>query len=174
MGKISASLGFADAPFATALAGRSMPDVKLGRSVNGNLETIATSDLFVSTRDVVLGVPGAFTPSCTNVHLPEYVSNAVRLRQAGYQNLYCIVPNNAWITAKWAREVDPRGQITFLADGNLDFVRALGLITRADAAFLGETSQRYLMTVDGRTIERVKIEQELRQVSCTRTDTLLI
>lgn len=174
MGAISAKLGFGETPFVAALAGRRIPDVNLARLAGGKPTPVRTSDIFVNTRDVVLGVPGAFTPSCTRIHLPEYISNVLLLRQAGYQNLYCIVPNNAWITARWAQEVDPAGHITFLSDGNLAFVRALGLSTHAEHAFLGETSKRYLMTIDGPTIERVKVEEELGAVSCTRTDTLLI
>lgn len=174
MQTVSAKLGLANLPFEAALSGVGMPAVFLGRLLRGVPERICATDLIRGARDVVLGVPGAFTPICTTIHLPAFVSNIKALKAAGYGSFYCITPNDPWTTARWAAEVDPTGEVTFLADGNLAFVSALGLTTDASAHFLGTTSKRYLMTLHSGTIDKAKVEADIMDVKHTNIETLLI
>lgn len=171
---VSARLGFANAMFYDRARGAALPRCDFGELVGDTIEHIRSEDIFTGMRAIVLGVPGAFTPVCTTRHLPEYIANADALRALGYDRLVCVVPNDPWTVHRWAGELDPGGCIRFLSDGNLAFVRALGLSTHVEAVFLGECSKRYLMTVADGVIERLKVEREVTDLSCTLTSTLLV
>lgn len=171
---VSTRLGFANATFDDRAHGAALPRCDFGEIVADSIVRVRSEDIFAGARAVVLGVPGAFTPVCTTRHLPEFIANADALRALGYNRLVCITPNDPWTVRRWAEDVDPSGCIRFLSDGNLAFVRALGLATWAEEAFLGECSKRYLMTVSDGAIERLKVEREVSDLSCTLTSTLLI
>lgn len=165
---------FGRTTFDEARVGNRVPPVSLCELAHEELHLVRADTLFRGVRAVVLGVPGAFTPVCTQRHIPEFVRNADAMRAAGYSLLVCIAPNSPWAVDHWARELDPENKIRFLADGNLDFVRAFNLMTRAEDLFLGDCSKRYLMTLDNAIVERIKVEARVTDITCTSTDTLLV
>lgn len=160
--------------FQPARVGRRVPDVALGELRDGEIATVRTEALFLGVRAVVVGVPGAFTPVCTKHHLPDFIASAPKLRAAGFSLIACIAPNDPWTLARWAQDVDPGGVIRFLSDGNLAFTRALGLSARGDGLFLGERSQRYVMTLNGAVIEKLRVEDDIVNLFCTGADTVML
>lgn len=157
---ISDRLHFRDAVFDESRVGQQVPAVALGELLQGMPAKVDARSVLGEGRAIVLGVAGAYTPNCTQRNVPEFVRSAEALRAAGYQTLVCIAPDSPWIVDRWAADVDPRRTVRFLSDGNLDFVRALKLLARARDRFLGECSQRYLMSVSGGVIDRIKIDSE--------------
>lgn len=132
------------------LNGSRVPAVPLARLENGTLQTMPADRLFAYGRAVVMGIPGAFTPVCTQRHIPEFAQSAEKLTAAGYSHLICIAPNDPFVLDAWARQVDPSSRIDFYSDGNLEFTRALGLLEQVSHLYLGWRSSRYLMvTSDG-------------------------
>jgi peroxiredoxin len=122
-----------------------VPDVPLGFLADGELHQISARELFASGRSIVMGIPGAFTPVCTQRHIPDFVSHADRFTQAGITRLVCIAPNDPFVLAEWAKIVDPDNRLRFFSDGNLEFVRALGVNCDIATLFCGERGERYLM-----------------------------
>lgn len=106
-----------------------VPDALIAELVNGQVTPIKASDLLGQGRALVIGVPGAFTPACTERHLPGLVNNAERLRRSGYDKLVCIVASDPFATDAWSRQVDPERKVRFISDGNLNLARTLGLIS---------------------------------------------
>jgi len=151
-----------------------MPSLTLCDLIDDDLVSVETTELFRGARTLLLGVPGAFTPVCTQHHLPEFIANADNLRAAGFSQLLCVAPNAPWTVQRWAKEIDPEGKIRFLSDGNLSFVRKFGLTTRVDDLFLGECSKRYLMTVNDGVIERLRVERLVTDITCTSTNSALL
>ncbi len=160
--------------FQPARAGRRVPDAPLGELYGDEIATVRTETLFLGVRAVVIGVPGAFTPMCTKQHLPDFIANAPKLRAAGFGLIACIAPNDPWTLARWAQDLDPGGAVRFLSDGNLAFTRALGLSARGDSLFLGERSQRYVMTLNGAVIEKLRVEDNILDLSCTGSDSVML
>lgn len=161
-------------PQSHRLVGTGMPVVRLGEMVNDQLRAVRASDIFGRGASVVVGMPGAFTPLCTEKHLPNLISNADRLRASGFTEIACVATSDPYSIDAWARAIDPARKVRFLSDGNLNLVRALGLTTHATRLFLGECSERYLLTVRDGVIASVRVEDEITNFSCTRTDDLVL
>lgn len=160
--------------FRPARVGRRVPNVALGELQGDEISTVHTENLFLGLRAVVIGVPGAFTPVCTKHHLPSFIESAPKLKASGFGLIACIAPNDPFTVAHWARELDPEGRVRLLSDGNLSFTRALGLSARADSLFLGERSQRYVMTLNGAVIEKLRIETDILNLFCTTADSVML
>lgn len=158
---------------AQKLAGQPVPRVHLGQYVDGHLIARPASELLGRGRAFVAGAPGAYTPICSQKHIPNLVENADTLRAAGIDALYCIVTSDPFSVAAWARVVDPHGKIRFLSDGNLQFARTLGLTGREDSLFMGERSMRYALTVRDGVIQSGNVECSVLDFSCTSAENVL-
>ena len=96
------------------------------------IDAQGTSD---TTSDAVLGkglvvffaVPGAFTPTCHVNHLPGFVANAGKLRAAGVDRIVCASVNDSHVMKAWAEACGALGAVEFLADGNGELAKAMGL-----------------------------------------------
>jgi peroxiredoxin len=155
------------------LNGSRVPAVTLARLENGAVRAVPTAQLFAYGRAVVMGIPSAFTPVCTQRHIPEFVQSAEKLTAAGYSHLVCIAPNDPFVLDAWARQVDPLSKVEFYSDGNLEFSRALGLLEQVSHLFLGWRSTRYLMVLSDGVIQRLRVEKDPVDYQCTRPQDLL-
>lgn len=144
-----------------SLPSSTVPDVQLGFLVGDDVHQISARELFASGRSIVMGIPGAFTPVCTNQHIPDFVRRAAEFAQAGIAHMICIAPNDPFVLAEWARQVDPDHRLRFYSDGNLEFVRALGVNCDIGELFCGERGERYLMIVENGTIVRFQVEASI-------------
>lgn len=153
--------------------GGEVPNKTLGLLRDGEIQAIDARMTFSHGKVVAIGVPGAYTPVCTEQHIPDFVRNASKLKKSGYGKLICIAPNDPFVLERWARELDPYGRILFLADGNLEFARALGLTAELPSLYLGERCERFMIiTVNGR-VQSIKVEPNVLTYSCTRTEDAL-
>ena len=157
-----------------SLIGRFPPQAVFAELVGDEVRHVPSGDVFGFRRAVIIGVPGAFTPVCTERHLPDFVAQAPRLLASGIDVIACITPNDPWVNAAWSKQIDPKGKIRMLSDGNLDFCRALGLTASAREWNLGERSRRYLMQLRGGRIDRISVERSIIEVACTRPQDLMV
>lgn len=157
-----------------SLIGRHLPHVTFAELVGESITDLASDVLFGGKRSIIIGVPGAFTPVCTQKHLPDFVVHADRLRASGFELIACITPNDPWVNKAWSDLIDPEGKIRMISDGNLDFARALGLTASCRELHLGERSRRYLIQLRGGKIDRVSVERSILEVACTRPDDLML
>ncbi len=116
-------------------------------------------DLVAGKKVVLFAVPGAFTPTCHAHHLPGFIANAEALKAKGVDMIGCISVNDVFVLDAWARQSGVDGEISFLADGNGDFTRAIGMQMDASAFGMGERSKRYAMIVDDGTVQAMFEEQ---------------
>jgi len=110
--------------------------------------TRSTSEIFGGKRVVLFAVPGAFTPTCNNNHLPGYISNLDALKAKGADTVAVLSVNDIHVMGAWAKATGALGRIEFLADGSAEFTKALGTTLDRIAAGLGIRSQRYSMLVE--------------------------
>ena len=155
------------------IIGSRVPAVPLGYVHSGAVEAISTDKLFANSSAVVIGIPGAFTPVCSNQHVPNFVANADLLVASGYGKLVCISANDPFVLAAWKREIDPADKILFLSDGNLEFCSALGLVIENKSLFLGRRSQRYLLIIQNMKIQYVRVEDDILDYSCTKAEDVI-
>src|SRR5690606_18032594 len=101
---------------------------------------------------------GAFTPTCSNNHLPGYIENRDAILGRGVDRIAVLAINDHHVMKAWARFTGGEGKITFLADGNGSFVKALGLDTDMSGSGLGLRSKRFSMIIDNRKVVSLNVE----------------
>ncbi len=103
-------------------------------------------------------MPGAFTPTCSQRHLPGYVEKAGDLKTKGVDTIACVSVNDAFVMGAWGKAQNSGDNVMMLADGSGDFTRAVGLELDARKAGLGMRSQRYSMLVENGVVKKLNVE----------------
>ena len=127
--------------------GDKLPDAKLHVMRDGRPSAVTTSELFGGKKVVLFAVPGAFTPTCSNAHLPGYVANADRILAKGVDAIVCVSVNDAFVMDAWGKDKNAEA-LVMAGDGNGEFTAALGLEMDGSGFGLGKRSQRYAMVVE--------------------------
>jgi peroxiredoxin len=95
---------------------------------DGPIEQVSTDDLFAGQTVVLVGVPGAFTATCHNAHVPQFVENAAALKARGADRIVVVAVNDAYVMKAWRQSLGAVGKLDFMADGDGEYARALGLL----------------------------------------------
>ena len=134
-----------------------IPEAELQERKNGEAITHNTLALFSDKKVVVFAVPGAFTPTCSQAHLPGYIVNADEFKTKGVDQVICVSVNDVFVMSAWG-EAQNAENITLLADGDGSYTEKLGL-TMPTGAFGGTRSQRYAMVVDDGVVTQLFVEK---------------
>jgi len=113
---------------------------------------ITTAELTAGKKVVLFGVPGAFTPTCSNNHLPGYLENFDALKDKGVDTIAVVAVNDIHVMTAWARFTGGEGKLVFLADGSGEFTKKCGLDVDLTAAGMGLRSTRFSMVVEDGTV----------------------
>lgn len=127
----------------TIQIGQPIPEIILKRIREG-VETVDTLALFEGRKAVLFGVPGAFTPTCSESHLPGYVQHFDEFRSRGVE-VYCVSVNDPFVMQAWGQSLFVPEGLQMLADGNADLARGLGLEMDASGYGMGVRSRRYAL-----------------------------
>lgn len=114
-----------------------------------------SATLFGNDKVVIFAVPGAFTPTCSNAHLPGFVALADRFKAKGV-SLYCLSVNDAFVMRAWQQAQNAEA-ITMLADGNGAFTQALGL-AKDTGDFGGLRAQRFALVAENGVVTALQVE----------------
>ena len=141
----------------TISVGDKLPDVRLVKATDSGPEAVQSGEYFAGKRVALFSVPGAFTPTCSAKHLPGFVEKAGELKAAGIDEIVCTAVNDAFVLNAWNNDAG-HPDVTMLADGNAEFVKALGLTLDGSGFGMGTRGQRFSMVVNDGTIEQLNIE----------------
>ena len=142
----------------TIAVGETLPNATFKTITEDGAKDLTTADIFSGKTVVLFGVPGAFTPTCSNNHLPGYLENRDAILARGVDQIAVVATNDHHVIAAWARFTGGEGKILFLADGNSEFVRAAGLEADLSAGGLGHRSRRFSMVVKDGVVTALNIE----------------
>jgi peroxiredoxin len=117
----------------------------------------STGELFNGRKVVLFCVPGAFTPTCSERHLPGYVEHFAAFRERGI-DVACLAVNDAFVLKAWAQAQKVPAGLLMLADGNADFVRALGLEMDATKYGMGVRGKRFALYADDGIVKVLAVE----------------
>ena len=120
---------------------------------------ITTSEVFDGKKVVLFAVPGAFTGTCTNSHVPGYLDNYDAILRRGVDTIAVLSVNDVHVMRAWSEFTDATGKLVFLADGNGDYTKALGMELDLSAGGLGVRSKRYSMIVEDGVVTSLNIEE---------------
>ena len=152
----------------TIQVGDKIPSATLKQMTPEGPKDITTDELFRGKKVALFAVPGAFTPACSQRHLPGYVDKAADIKAKGVDEIACVAVNDVFVMTAWGKEQRAEGKVRMLADGSGDFVRALGLELDLSKMGLGTRSKRYSMLVDNGVVKSLNVEQQPGQVECFR------
>jgi glutaredoxin/glutathione-dependent peroxiredoxin len=144
--------------------GATLPDVDIAAVEAGaDIKHLRSSELFAGQKLVLVGVPGAFTPTCSERHLPGYVKLYAEFKARGV-NIYCMAVNDAFVMKAWAASQHVPPGFTLLADGNASLTKALGLEMDGTAYGMGIRSRRFALYAEDGIVKLLHIEKpgELR------------
>lgn len=117
-------------------------------------QDVSTSDIFAGKKIIVLALPGAYTPTCSNKHLPGFEAKYQELMGLGIDEVYCLSVNDAFVMFQWGKHLDIK-QVKLLPDGNGEFTRGMDMLVKKDNVGFGNRSWRYSMLVDDKKIIKV-------------------
>ena len=139
--------------------GDKIPELTLKTpNADGMPEDITTADLFGGKKVVLFAVPGAYTPTCSQAHLPGYVVNADAIKAKGVDSIVCLSVNDAFVMDSWGQDKNAE-ELQMVGDGNGDFTKAIGLEMDGSGFGLGTRSQRYAMIVEDGTVTKLALEE---------------
>ena len=141
----------------TISVGDKLPDVRLVKATDSGPEAVQVSDYFAGKKVALFSVPGAFTPTCSAKHLPSFVDKADQLKAKGVDEIVGTAVNDAFVMGAWNKAAGS-DDITMLADGNAEFVEALGLTMDGSGFGMGKRGQRFSMVVDDGVVTELNVE----------------
>ena len=139
-------------------AGMKIPAITIRTKTEEGIEELETASYFAGRKIVMFAVPGAFTPTCSAKHMPNYLENMDKLKAAGFDAAACLSVNDAHVMKAWGDATNATGQIDMLADMRAEFSRALG-ISADFGDVMAERAQRCALVVEDGTITHVFIEE---------------
>ena len=136
--------------------GSTLPEVTFGLIKDGKKANPHTNELFSGKRVVLFAVPGAFTPTCSEAHLPGYVALADKIKAKGVDSIICLSVNDAYVMDAWGKSANA-DDILMVADGNAFFTKSIGLDMNT-GDFGGIRSVRYSMLVEDGEVVKLNVE----------------
>ena len=116
-----------------------------------------SADIFSGRRVVLFALPGAFTPTCSSTHLPDYEALHEHFIAAGIDEIICLSVNDAFVMYQWGQRQGVE-RTTLLPDGSGTFTRRMGMLVDKDNLGFGRRSWRYSMLVDDGEIMKMFVE----------------
>jgi peroxiredoxin len=142
----------------TIAVGDRIPDVKVFTFGDQAPEATTTTEVLGQGKVVLFGVPGAFTPTCSDHHLPGFVLRADELRAKGAEKVVCVSVNDPFVMGAWGQDQNVGKNVVMLADGNGELAEAMGLIMDGTGFGLGRRSQRFAAILDDGVVSWLAVE----------------
>ena len=125
--------------------------------IRDGVQSVSTDELFKGKKAVLFSVPGAFTPTCSEKHLPGFVEHYQEFRKRGVE-VICMAVNDAFVMKAWAKDRHVPEGLQMLADGNGDFAKSLGLEMDASKFGMGMRSKRFALYAEDGVVKQVHVE----------------
>lgn len=154
----------------TIKVGDKIPAVTLKTPGEKGPTDITTAQIFDGKKVVLFAVPGAFTPGCSNTHLPGFIVNADKIKAKGVDTIVCMAVNDAFVLGAWSKEHNAE-ELLMLADGNGDLTKQLGLELDGSGFGLGLRSRRFAMIVDNGVVTYLGVD--VKEIKDSAAETVL-
>ncbi len=144
----------------TISVGDRLPDVELRTMTPDGPSVVKSGDVLGTGKVVLFAVPGAFTPGCSNVHLPGFVERADELKAKGVTTIACVAVNDPFVMDAWGKAHGVGDDILMLSDGNGEFTAAMGLELDGSGFGLGKRSKRYAAIVEDGVLTSIDVDEK--------------
>ena len=154
--------------------GRKLPNSSVLLVTESKIETIDLMDKLVGRCVAIFGMPGAFTDTCTELHIPNILKYKQKLLDLGVEEIFVIVVNDIFVVRRWGYSFDAFNQgITLIADSSSEFSKAVGLNFSVPSIGFYDRSLRYAMMSRDGVVEKFLIEKSEDEITTSGADALV-
>ena len=150
-----------------------IPDIEIFHLIDGEPQTSKIRDILGNGKVILFGLPGAFTSTCSKLHLPGYVDNADKIKAKGIDNIFCLSVNDPFVMNAWGEANNAAGKITMLSDPYLLFTKAIGAEVDRNSKGMGIRSNRYVMVIQNLEVVNIQVEKETKQCGLSSAEGVL-
>ena len=150
-----------------------IPDIEIFHLADGEPQTIKIRDILGKGKVVLFGLPGAFTSTCSKLHLPGYVANADKIKSKGIEKIFCLSVNDPFVMNAWGEANNAARKITMLSDPYLLFTKAIGAEVDRNSKGMGIRSNRYAMVIQNLEVINLQVEKETKQCGLSSAEGVL-
>ena len=138
---------------------KKIPDIRVPIIKKGITSKILLTDELKEKKVIIFGVPGAFTPTCSEKHMPSYIKLHKEFCDKGINDIYCLSVNDNFVMHAWLLNYIEGDKIIAIADGNGDVAKYFRILEDKSKNYMGMRSQRFAMIVNNNSIEEFYIEE---------------
>ena len=139
---------------------KTIPSIKLPIIQDGKISNEILSEIMANKKVVIFGIPGAFTPTCSEKHLPSYLNLSNQLRDKKIEDIYCISVNDAFVMKARLDLYSKANSIKGIADGNAEFAKEMNLLDDYSGNFMGNRCRRFALVADNNVVSSFNIEKK--------------
>ena len=150
-----------------------IPDIEIFHLIDGEPQTSKIRDILGNGKVVLFGLPGAFTSTCSKLHLPGYVGNADKIKSKGIEKIFCLSVNDPFVMNAWGEANNAGGKIIMLSDPYLLFMKAIGAEVDRNSKGMGIRSNRYAMVIQNLEVINIQVEKETKQCGLSSAESVL-
>jgi len=150
-----------------------IPDIEIFHLLDGEPQTSKIRDILGNGKVVLFGLPGAFTSTCSKLHLPGYVANADKIKSKGIEKIFCLSVNDPFVMNAWGEANNAGGKIVMLSDPYLLFTKAIGAEVDRNSKGMGIRSNRYAMVIQNLEVINIQVEKETKQCGLSSAEGVL-
>tara|TARA_B100000405_G_scaffold118129_1_gene82553 strand:- start:142 stop:627 length:486 start_codon:yes stop_codon:yes gene_type:complete len=150
-----------------------IPDTEIFHLIDGEPKQNKLSEILGNGKIILFGLPGAFTSTCSKLHLPGFVANANKIKEKGIENIFCISVNDPYVMNAWGDANNTEDKIKMLSDPYLLFTKAIGAEVDRNSKGMGIRSNRYAMVIENLEVLKIQVEKETKQCGLTSAESIL-
>ena len=152
--------------------GEELPDVKIF-ILEKDPKEILIKEIIGKKKNILFGLPGAFTSTCSAIHLPGFINNYEKFKSKGIDQIFCISVNDPFVMDAWGKTNNVNGKVIMLSDPFLNFTKAIGADVDKSARGLGIRSNRYSMIIENLKILNLKEEKDTKNCEISAAENFL-
>ena len=150
-----------------------IPDTEIYLLIDGEPQKIKLREVLGRNKIILFGLPGAFTSTCSKLHLPGFVANIDKLKAKGVKKIFCISVNDPHVLNAWGDINNTGGKITMLSDPYLLFTKIIGAEVDRYSKGMGIRSNRYAMVIEDLKVINIQVEKETKQCGLSSAQSIL-
>ena len=150
-----------------------LPDTEIFQLVDGEPQKSNLREIIGNGKIVLFGLPGAFTSTCSKLHLPGFVAHAEKIKTKGIEDIFCLSVNDPYVMNGWGEINNTGDKIKMLSDPYLSFTKSIGAEVDRNAKGMGIRSNRYLMVIKNFKVVNIYEEKETKECGLTSAENLL-
>ena len=137
-----------------------IPQIELPIITHNNITNHFLTDIMSNKKVIIFGVPGAFTPTCSEKHLPSYINLYEKIISRGIEEVYCLSVNDAFVMKSWLSSYKKGNLIKGIADGNANFTKKMNLLSDYSKSFMGNRCKRFSLISENNKISVLNVENK--------------